>query len=120
MNPFAKIALVTTARDASCVALAGIILMIAFSYDPPLALHIGAHIALLYSIVLLARVFLLSEERIVQSEPWLVLEPEERPVGDTAPQWACERLKEVLLRFAKAASGTASVLFGVSLIASLN
>lgn len=120
MNPFTKVAFVTTARDASCVALAGLIFMVAFSYDPPLALYIGAHIALLYSLVLLTRAFFLSEDRIIRSEPWLALEPHERPAGESALRSACDRHKEVLLRFAKAASGAASLLFGFSLIASLN
>lgn len=120
MQAFARFAFFTAARDASFVALAGITLMVAFSFDPALALRIGAHVALLYALVLLVRVFVLSEKHVVRTEPWRVLPPEERPTGEAGLRGARDQLEGVLLSFAKAASGVASLLFGFALMTSLN
>ena len=82
MDTFARFAFFTIARDASCGALAAGILMFAYSFDPPLALVIGASIAMFFTAVMLVRAFFLTEHRVVSTEPWLVMQPEERPVGD--------------------------------------
>ena len=100
-GPFAQFAFSLTLRDASFVALAAITLMVGFSFDPPLALVIGAHVALMFSLFLLYRVTVLTDERMKRTELWRVLEPHERPRGDFALVLAHDRLEEVLLRFSK-------------------
>jgi hypothetical protein len=120
MDPFGRFAFFTTARDASFVAVAGLTLMVAFSFDPALAFYIGAHVALIFSLVLIFRVMRLTEEHVTHTEPWRVLTPAERPAGEEGRRRARERLEEVLLRFAKGASAIASALFGTSLLASLS
>lgn len=57
MNPFARFAFFTIARDASFVTLAAATLMVAFSFEPPLAFKIGATVALIFSIGLVVRSF---------------------------------------------------------------
>lgn len=120
MNRFAQFAFSTTLRDASFVALAAITLMIGFSFNPPLALVIGAHIALIFSLALLYRVTTLTEDRVKRTEAWRVLEPHERPDGDFALAAAHDRLEEVLLRFSKTSAGVACALLILSLGTSLS
>ncbi len=118
MDSFGRIAFFTIARDASCSAIAAAILMVAYSFDPPLAFFLGASVALFFTGVMLVRFVLLSEDRIVASEPWQVMEPEQRPVGHDGLRGALDQFERMLLRFAKVGSGAASALFGVSLLAS--
>lgn len=120
MDRFAQFAFSVTLRDASFVALAAITLMVGFSFDPPLALVIGAHIALGFSLFLLYRVAVLTEERVKRTESWRGLEPHERPRGDFALARAREGLQEVLLRFSKSAAGLASTLFVLAIGTSLS
>lgn len=120
MDRFAQYAFSVTARDASFVALAATTLMVGFSFNPPLALVIGAHIALLFSLVLLYRVTVLTDERIKRTEPWRGLEPEERPRGDFALPRARVLLEETLLRFSKSAAGIACTLFVLAIGTSLS
>jgi hypothetical protein len=118
MDTFARFAFFTIARDASCGALAAGILMVAYSFDPPLALVIGATIAMFFTAVMLVRALVLTEHRVVSTEPWLVMEPHERPVGDAGLACAKDRLQTMLLGAAKTASGIASVMFGLGLLLS--
>jgi hypothetical protein len=115
MDRLAQFAFSLTLRDASFVALAAFTLMVAFSFDPPLALVIGAHVALMFSLFLLYRVTVLTDERMKRTELWRVLEPHERPRGDFALVLAHDRLEEVLLRFSKTAAGIACTLFSLSI-----
>ncbi|HKY87422.1 MAG TPA: hypothetical protein VJL90_11735 [Pseudorhodoplanes sp.] len=119
MDRFAQFAFSLTLRDASFVALAAFTLMVGFSFDPPLALAIGAHVALMFSLFLLYRVTVLTDERMKRTELWRVLEPHERPRGDFALVLAHDRLEEVLLRFSKTAAGVACTLFSLSIAMSL-
>jgi hypothetical protein len=111
MIPFRRFAFFTVARDASFVAVAAVTLMVAFSFEPPLAFKIGATVALMFSIGLLIRSYLLTEERFLRSEAWRALKSDERPMGEHAQQLARAQLEELLLRFAKASSGVASILY---------
>lgn len=120
MDRFAQFAFSTALRDASFVALAAVTLMVGFSFNPPLALVVGAHVALIFSLLLLYRVAVLTDERVKRTEPWRVLEPHERPRGDLALAIARDRLEEVLLRFSKTSAGVACTLFTLSLGTSLS
>ena len=120
MNRFAQFAYSTIAREASLVALGTTTLMVGFSFDPPLALNLGAQIALIFCLFLLHRVSTLNEERLRRSEAWRGLEPHERPRDGPALMRAKRELQNTLLRFAKGASGVACVLLAGSLAASLN
>lgn len=120
MDRFAQYAFAVNFRDASFVALAAMTLMVGFSFNPPLALAIGAHVALIFSLFLLHRVTVLTDERVRRTEPWRGLEPHERPRGDSALAIAHDRLEEVLLRFSKSSAGVACTLFILSLGVSLS
>ena len=119
MIPCERYALFTLARDASFFLLAAVTLMIGFSFAPPLAFKIGATIALIFTLVLLIRSFLLTEERFRRSEVWRGLEPDERPSGEDGVRIARDYMDYLLLRFAKSASAIAGVLYGSALVLSL-
>jgi hypothetical protein len=120
MGAFRRFAFATAARDAGFVALAAATLMLAFSFAPALSLSIGANIALVFAVCMVLRAACLREDGIERTEAWLVLQPQERPTGDSGRRLARDELADVLLRFAKAAAGAAIVLYGASLAVSLN
>ena len=116
--PCARFAFFTLARDSVFVALVAGTLMVGFSFEPPLAFTIGATVALIFSIGLLARGYFLTEERFLRSEAWQALRPDERPTGEWGRQLAQGQFKILLLRFAKGASAIASILYGAALVLS--
>lgn len=120
MGAFHRFAIATIARDAGFVALAAATLMVAFSFAPAFAFVVGADIALVFAIGLLLRAACLREDRIERTEPWRILEPRERPLGEAGRRSARDDLQVVLLRFAKGASGVAILLYLTSLSISLN
>jgi hypothetical protein len=120
MTPCERYACFTLMRDASFFTLAAVILMIAFSFEPPLAFEIGATVALIFTIVLLIRGYLLTDERFRRSEVWRGLGPDERPAGEHGAQVARDYMQELLLRFAKSSSATAGVLYGFALVLSVS
>ena len=118
MDTFARVAFLRIALDASFAAIAATILMLAYSFDPPLALFSGASVVLFFTMVMLIRALFLTEDRIVRSEAWQIIEPEQRPTGDDGRRMARDWMETAFLRFAKVASGIASLLFGFALLTS--
>jgi hypothetical protein len=118
MDTFARFAFFTVARDASFAALAAGILMVAYSFDPPMALVIGASVAMFFTAVMLGRALFLTDQKLVSTEPWMVMQPEERPDGDAGLAYAREQLETMMLGAAKTASGIASAMFALGLLLS--
>ena len=118
MLPCERFAYFTLTRDSLVVALAAAVLMVAFSFEPPLAFKIGASVALLFSVVLLARSFFLTEQRFRRSEAWRSLTPEERPAGDHGPLLARDQFQVLLLRFARGGAAVAVFLYASALVLS--
>jgi hypothetical protein len=116
MDAFARFAFFTIARDASVSAFAAGILMLAYSFNPPLALVLGASVAMFFAGVMLVRALFLTEDRVVTTEPWQVMEPEQRPIGDADRAIACQHLETMLLSAAKNAAGIASIMFALGLL----
>ncbi len=116
MIPFTRFAFFTLVRDAGFVALAAGLLMLAYSFEPPLAFKVGATVALMFSLGLLARARYLTEERLARSELWRALKADERPAGAHGRRVARAELEELLLRFAKIAAGIAGILYGSALV----
>ncbi len=119
MTHFTRYAYLTMARDTCFVALAACLVMFAFSFQPSAAFEGGATVTLFFSIILLVRAGLLTEERFLRSEPWLSLHVEERPADERDRALARAKLEELLLRFAKNAAGVASLLYGSALLLSV-
>jgi hypothetical protein len=100
---------------AFLVALVALVLMVTrFQLAP--AFLIGANIALLFSLGLIAWCDRLSAERIVWTEAWRMLGPNQRPAGGAGRNLAYRCLREIALRFAKAASVVAIALSASALI----
>jgi len=119
VNPCERYAQFTLARDAGFFAVAAVTLMLAFSFEPALALDLGASVALVFAIVQVLRVSRLTEERFRHSEVWLALQPDERPAGEHGLRFALTTLQDQMLRFAKSAAGTAVLLYGSGLTCSI-
>lgn len=117
---FAQCAWSATVCDAAFVFMAGLILMFAFSFNPALALKIGAGVALVFTLRLIHRLNELQKKGICQTEIWQFMEPEELPHGASAIRQAQERLEEILLRFAKGAAAVSAALFGTAFVITLN
>lgn len=120
MIPCERYAFYTLARDASFVTLAGTLMMVGASFDPPLAFKVGASVALVFAIVLILRSYGLSDEGFRRCEVWQALRPEERPQGEHGFQIAKQQFELLLLRFAKASAGVASTLFGLALVGAMH
>jgi hypothetical protein len=118
MIPCRSFAFYTLARDASFVTLAAATMMVAASFEPALAFKIGATVALTFSLMLLGRLFFLTDERFRRSEAWRALRPEERPAGENGQNFARAQLEELMLRFAKASAGIAGILYSSALMLS--
>jgi hypothetical protein len=116
MNPFARFALLTVARDTGFVTLAAMILMLAFSFDLAWSFEAGATVALIFSICLLLRVYCLTEERLERSEVWRALPQEHRPPGIEGRSWARGYFEFLLLHFARGAAGFAGLLYVLALV----
>ncbi|MPZ56416.1 MAG: hypothetical protein GEU91_07930 [Rhizobiales bacterium] len=119
MSPFRQLAEQTVARDAGFVSFVGIILMIAFSFEPPAALKSGATVALFFSIGLVLRASRLTDDGVVRLEAWRGLHPTLRPIGDSGRRWARNNFEELLLRTAKTASVIAIGFYCAALVASV-
>ena len=120
MIPCERYALFTLARDASFFLLAAVTLMVGFSFEPPLAFKIGATVALIFTVVMLIRSYLLTQERFLRSEVWRGLAPDERPAGEHGLRIARDYMQELMLRFAKSSSAVAGVLYGSALVLSVS
>ena len=118
MTPFTRLAIFTVARDAGFVALAAVVLMLAYSFAPPAALELAATATLTFAVALMLRASYLTEERFLRSEAWRALHPDERPQGEQGRRWARAELEDLLLHFAKGTAGVAGILYGSALVMS--
>jgi hypothetical protein len=116
MDTFARF---TVARDAFFAILAGMILMVACSFDPPLALVIGASVAMTYTVVMLTRALYLTDEKVAATQSWLEMQPEELPAGELGLAFTRDRLQTAMLGAAKNSAGIASTMFALGLFLDL-
>ncbi len=111
MNPFARFAFFIVARDSGFVTLAAMVLMLAFSFEPAWSFEVGATVALIFAVALLARVYFLTEARLERSEVWRALPEDQRPPGVEGKRWARGYFELLLLRCAEGAAGFAGLLY---------
>lgn len=81
MNEFNENAFYLLVWRAVLAALVGAVLIVTRTAELEAALLVGANIALLFSVGLIVWTSQLDEERIVRTEAWRTLVPEERPAG---------------------------------------
>ena len=116
MGPFQENAFYLLAWRAFLVALIALAVIITHSFELAAAFLIGANVALLFALGLIVWSAWLSEERIVWTEAWRCLKPNQRPAGRAGRNWAHSYLREVTLRFAQTASALAIALSASALV----
>lgn len=119
MDPFSRLAWLKVASDAFFAAIAAGILMFAYGSDPALALVLGASVAMFFTTVMLVRAVFLTEEKVAATDPWQVMQPEERPVGECALAHARDRLQTTMLAAAKNGAAISSAMFALGLFLDL-
>lgn len=116
MQEFCRVAFLDTAWRAALGTISALGLMYIYRADPPTALMIGAHVAMLFAVTMIVYASLLTDRRIEFSEPWLELAPHERPAGSAARQHACAFFVWLMLRFARAAAAIGVALAATALL----
>ena len=116
VHPFIEKAFYLLVWRAILVTLIAVVLMVTHSFELTAAFLIGANVALLFSVVLIAWKSQLDEAHIVRTEAWRALRPGERPAGEAGRRWALNNLEELTLQFAKASSAVAIALAGTVLV----
>lgn len=116
VHPFSEKAFYLLVWRAILAALIAVVLMVTRSFELAAAFLIGANVALLFSLGLIAWKSQLDEQHIVRTEAWRTLGPKERPAGAGGRRWALICLEELTLRFAKASSAVAIALAGTALV----
>jgi hypothetical protein len=116
MNPFRDNVFYLLVWRATLVSLVAIVLMTTSGLSLGVALLVGAHVALLFSLGLMFWVDWLDESRIAKIDAWRMLTPGQRPAGVAGRRWARRCHKEVGLQFAKAGSVIAVALATSALV----
>jgi hypothetical protein len=116
MDPFSETAFGLLVWRAFLTALVTILLAVTGDLPVPAALLVGANVALLFSLGLIAWSQSLTDERVVLTEAWRILNPAHRPAGIGGRRWACRYLHEETLLFAKAASAVAIALSAAAFV----
>ncbi len=116
MDPFRDQAFYLLLWKSILAAIVAVILMATQGADLTAAVLIGANVALLFSLGLIAWTNLLTDERIVRTEAWRMLPSSQRPTGPAGQRWARKCLKETGLRFAEAGSVIAIALSASALV----
>jgi hypothetical protein len=119
MEMFRRFAFAVLVRDCAFLALGTLVLMIGLSFNPALALKVGAFVALGNAALLMLRSARLTDEKVLVSEPWSNLEPHERPVRDYGAAMACRELRQALLVFAQGSAGVAAVFSAAAVLLGL-
>jgi len=120
MNPFREKAFGLLVWRAFQITLVTVLLTIAARLQPSAAFLAGANVALIFSLGLIAWSQILTDERVVSTEAWRLLDPGQRPAGIGGRRWACGHLRNVALVFAKDASAVAVVLSASAFVFAAN
>jgi hypothetical protein len=116
MGPFSETAFGLLVWKAFLTALVTILLTVVGDLPLPVALLAGANVALLFSLGLVAWSAFLTDERVVSTQAWRILNPAQRPAGLGGRRWACRHLRDEALLFAEAASGVAVALSAAAFV----
>jgi hypothetical protein len=117
-NLFRECALFLIGCDAALASLAAMALMLAFSFNPHLALNIGAGVALLFCLRLIHHWSRVQEKGISHTLVWRIIDPRELPQGAGAIRNAQSHVEDLLLRFAKGSSGVCIALCVLAVLVS--
>jgi len=109
MDPFRETALGLSIWYAFLAILTGVLLILLNDVDTATALLVGANIALLFAVFLMAKARSLKDNAVAQTM-WRALPPHERPRGRVGQRMAQRTLAEMWLRFARGAAVVAILL----------
>ena len=101
---------------AFLTTLIAILLTIARDLPLRVASLAGANVALLFSLGLIEWSQSLTDDRVVSTQAWRMLNPGQRPAGIGGRRWACRYLRDQALPFAEAASAVAAALSAAALV----
>jgi hypothetical protein len=116
MDPFSETAFGLLVWRAFLTALVTILLAVTGDLPVPAVLLIGANVALLFALGLIAWSGSLTDERVVSTKAWRILNPAQRTAGIGGRRWACGLLRDEALLFAKAASAVAIALSAAAFV----
>ena len=118
MQPFRETVFYLLAWRAFVVALMAVVLMITRSFELAVACLIGANVALLFSLGLIAWNSRLDDEGVVWTEAWRLSRSGHRLASRAGRRRARSALGELALRFAKASALVAIALSASALVMS--
>jgi hypothetical protein len=104
VHPFSEKTFYLLLRRAILAALIAVVLMVTRSFELAAAILIGANVALLLSVGLIAWQSQRVEQHVVRTEIWRALRLKERPAGEIGRRWTLKCLAGLALRFVEASS----------------
>ena len=110
MDPFRRNVFYLLLWRTFLIALIALVLAVTRQLEFGGALLTGANVALLFSLGLIVWSERLSSDRIVWTEAWQMLRPDQRPAGSAGRTGAYDCLRDLALQFAKGASAVAAAL----------
>jgi hypothetical protein len=116
MDPFRETAFRLLVWRVFLTALVTVLLVVWSRFQLAVAFLVGANVALLISLGLIAWSELLTDERIVWTAAWRRLTPDQRPAGIGGRRWAHRDLSDTSLRFAKAGCAIAALLSAATFV----
>ena len=116
MNSFDENAYYLLIWRAILVTLVGAILLLTHPVTLAAALLAAGVFALLFSLASTACAANLREDRIARSAAWRMIPLAKRPFGIGGRRWACNCLKEQMLKFASGAAAVAIILSASALM----
>lgn len=96
--------------------LAIVLIMFSLSFNPAIALRVGAVLALVMSSILLVKALGASRKNPKSTEVWMYLDDRSRPRNDEAQQAFRNMMREVYARFAQAVFVVACIMFMLSIV----
>lgn len=116
MDELRSLAMISVGRAVFFCWIGIATLVLAFSFDPPLALKVGGVCALILCLVLVERHGRTDRIDPRGTELWSMLEPAKRPKRESADRLLTSVLAETYLRFARWAAGAASAFFAAAFL----
>jgi hypothetical protein len=110
MDDIRTTAFALTIFHAILATLSATILIVLHDFAAEISFLIAANFALLFSLILIARARLLTDERMIRGSLWRTVPAKCRPAGEAGVRMARSVLEETWLRFAKGAAAVAIVL----------
>lgn len=118
MQRFTETAFYLLVWRAFLVALIVVVLMVSRRFEFAATCLIGANVALLFSLALVAWTSRLDDNCVMRTEAWRLSPPSQRPAGRAGRCWARGILGELALQFAKGSAMVAIALSAAALLIS--